>query len=122
MEDYHLLQNQNHPPCNFQDLMELCSVSTISTTPPVTIVPDNRRLVINNNSVSDWRRSFVIGCSREDDERRRPAVPLPPFGAGELSSGDGLGNVDGRNNSEQILYGRNIDPNMDPRKLKRFEP
>ncbi|KAA0060024.1 basic leucine zipper 34-like [Cucumis melo var. makuwa] len=122
MEDYNLLQNQNHPPCNFQDIMELCSVSTYSTTPPVTIRPDNRCLVVNN-SVSDWRRSFVIGCSREDEERRRPTVPLAPFGAGEMSSGgDGLGNVDGRNNSEQILYGRNIDPNMDPRKLKRFEP
>lgn len=134
MEDYNLHQNQNHPPCNFQEIMELCSVP-VSTYPPITVGPDNRCLVNDSvrttvspdnrrllkDSVTDWRRSFVVGCRREDEEGGR-AVQLPPFskiGGGEMNSGgDGAENVDGRN-PEQILYGRNIEPNMDPRKLKR---
>ncbi|XP_022964864.1 basic leucine zipper 19-like isoform X1 [Cucurbita moschata] len=96
MGDYNLHQ---HPhPCN-----ELGS--------------DDRRL--STDSVSVWRRSFVMGHGDEegssggraaDGWRSDGLPPLSKTGGGEMSSGCG----DGRNS------GRNIDPNMDPRKLKRI--
>ena len=95
MGDYNLHQNPH--PCN-----ELGS--------------DDRRL--STDSVSVWRRSFVMGHGDEegssggraaDGWRSDGLPPLSKIGGGEMSSGGG----DGRNS------GRNIDPNMDPRKLKR---
>ncbi|XP_022150939.1 basic leucine zipper 19-like isoform X2 [Momordica charantia] len=117
MEDYNLQQNNNNP-CSFQEIMELCSVtvtSPINVAAPFSV----------SDSVPVWRRSFAA----EDDEAssgakadgQRSNNALPPFGRiGAGGSGDGKGNATDGGNSDQILHGRNADPNMDPRKLKRI--
>ncbi|KAG7037008.1 Basic leucine zipper 34, partial [Cucurbita argyrosperma subsp. argyrosperma] len=106
--------------------MEMCS-ATVSNSPSNGGADDRR--VMNDNSVSAWRRSFVVGSQDEaassggkvaDGRWSNGLSRFSKIDGGEMSSSDGKGNVGDGGNSEKILFGRSVDPNMDPRKLKRI--